>query len=140
MVKTKSFTCGAGRTGEGVDELVYVAMFPLRGHIYSSSFLSGGYQRENAVTIESHKNGELDYRQGLYGQFTALSVSVASLFEHPLIFDSEQISEWILLLAAFALVGLRIYTRLFVQRQKLRLSEYVLLFSALIGLGLIICE
>jgi len=45
-----------------------------------------------------------------------------------------------LLLAAFALVGLRIYTRLFVQRQNLRLSEYVLLFSALIGLGLIICE
>jgi len=76
----------------------------------------------------------------LYGQFTALFVSAASLFEHPLIFDSEQISEWILLLAAFALVGLRIYTRLFVQRQKLRLSEYVLLFSALIGLGLIICE
>ncbi|KEQ69838.1 hypothetical protein M436DRAFT_55048 [Aureobasidium namibiae CBS 147.97] len=50
------------------------------------------------------------------------------------------ISEWILLLAAFALVGLRVYTRLFVQRQKLRLSEYVLLFSALIGLGLIICD
>jgi hypothetical protein len=35
---------------------------------------------------------------------------------------------------------LRIYTRLLVQRQKLRLSEYVLLLSALIGLGLIICE
>lgn len=54
--------------------------------------------------------------------------------------NSKQISEWILLLAAFGLVGLRVYTRLLVQRQKLRLSEYVLLFSALIGLGLIICE
>jgi hypothetical protein len=66
--------------------------------------------------------------------------SEAWLSEHLLIFDSNQISEWILLLAAFVLVGLRMYTRLLVQRQKLRLSEYVLLFSALIGLGLIICE
>ncbi|CAD0085516.1 unnamed protein product, partial [Aureobasidium vineae] len=45
------------------------------------------------------------------------------------------ISEWILLIAAYVLVGLRMYTRLLVQRQKLRLSEYILLFSALIGLG-----
>jgi len=45
MVKTKSFPCDAGRTGEGVDKLVYVAMFPLRGHIYSLSFLPGVYQR-----------------------------------------------------------------------------------------------
>jgi hypothetical protein len=43
-------------------------------------------------------------------------------------------------MAAYFLVSLRIYTRLLVQRQKLRLSEYLLLFSALIGLGLIICE
>ncbi|KAG9525321.1 hypothetical protein KCU93_g5984, partial [Aureobasidium melanogenum] len=50
------------------------------------------------------------------------------------------ISEWILLIAAYCLVGLRMYTRLLVQRQKLRLSEYLLLFSALIGLGLIICD
>ncbi|KAI5200673.1 hypothetical protein AUEXF2481DRAFT_3040 [Aureobasidium subglaciale EXF-2481] len=50
------------------------------------------------------------------------------------------ISEWIMLIAAYVLVGLRIYTRLLVQRQKLRLSEYILLFSALIGLGLIICD
>ncbi|KAK6003542.1 hypothetical protein QM012_009313 [Aureobasidium pullulans] len=50
------------------------------------------------------------------------------------------ISEWILLIAAYVLVGLRMYTRLLVQRQKLRLSEYILLFSALIGLGLIICD
>ncbi|KAI5269385.1 hypothetical protein E4T47_07084 [Aureobasidium subglaciale] len=50
------------------------------------------------------------------------------------------ISEWILLIAAYVLVGLRVYTRLLVQRQKLRLSEYILLFSALIGLGLIICD
>ncbi|KAI4743812.1 hypothetical protein E4T50_05850 [Aureobasidium sp. EXF-12298] len=50
------------------------------------------------------------------------------------------ISEWILLIAAYFLVGLRMYTRLLVQRQKLRLSEYLLLFSALIGLGLIICD
>ncbi|KAG9694349.1 hypothetical protein KCU95_g5452, partial [Aureobasidium melanogenum] len=50
------------------------------------------------------------------------------------------ISEWILLIAAWALVGLRMYTRLIVQKQKLRLSEYILLFSALIGLGLIICD
>ncbi|KAG2161875.1 hypothetical protein D6C86_09236 [Aureobasidium pullulans] len=50
------------------------------------------------------------------------------------------ISEWILLVAAWSLVALRMYTRLLVQRQKLRLSEYILLFSALIGLGLIICD
>ncbi|KAG9603064.1 hypothetical protein KCU77_g5814, partial [Aureobasidium melanogenum] len=56
------------------------------------------------------------------------------------IYKTKEISEWILLVAAYVLVGLRMYTRLLVQRQKLRLSEYILLFSALIGLGLIICD
>lgn len=86
---------------------------------------------------KSYENGKLDYWKRLHGQSSALDVFEALLL---LMSDLSQISEWILLLAAFALVGLRVYTRLFVQRQKLRLSEYVLLFSALIGLGLIICE
>jgi hypothetical protein len=51
-----------------------------------------------------------------------------------------QISEWILLVAAYAVVGLRLYTRLVVQREKLRVSEWVLIVAAIDALGLIICE
>lgn len=87
------------------------------------------------------EDGQLDYWKRLHGSSPyILAVFEASWSGPLLIFDSKQISEWILLLAAFVLVGLRMYTRLLVQRQKLRLSEYVLLISALIGLGLIICE
>ena len=51
-----------------------------------------------------------------------------------------QISEWILLVAAYAVVGLRLYTRLAVQREKLRVSEWILIVAAIDALGLIICE
>ncbi|KAL1311456.1 hypothetical protein AAFC00_004401 [Neodothiora populina] len=50
------------------------------------------------------------------------------------------IAEWILLVAAWCFVALRVYTRLFVERQRLRLSEYILLFSAVDSLGLITCD
>jgi hypothetical protein len=52
----------------------------------------------------------------------------------------HQISEWILLVAAYAVVGLRLYTRLAVQREKLRVSEWILIVAAIDALGLIICE
>lgn len=52
----------------------------------------------------------------------------------------QKVAEWILLVFCYAFVGLRVYTRLFVERQKLRLSEYILIFSAVDALGLIICE
>ncbi|KAH7087081.1 hypothetical protein FB567DRAFT_592926 [Paraphoma chrysanthemicola] len=50
------------------------------------------------------------------------------------------ISEWILLIAAYAFVASRIYTRLFRARQKLDWSDYLLIASALDALGLIICD
>lgn len=55
-------------------------------------------------------------------------------------YRKTQISEWILLIAAYAIVGLRLYTRLFVQRAKLRVSEWILIFASIDALGLIICE
>ncbi|KAM0698125.1 hypothetical protein Q7P36_001589 [Cladosporium allicinum] len=50
------------------------------------------------------------------------------------------ISEWILLIIAYAFVGLRLYTRLIVQREKLRVSEWILIAAAIDALALIICE
>ncbi|GKT48714.1 uncharacterized protein ColSpa_08895 [Colletotrichum spaethianum] len=50
------------------------------------------------------------------------------------------ISEWILLAVSYVFVGLRVYTRLFRLREKLALSEYLLLLSAFNALGLIICD
>ncbi|WDK18457.1 archaeal flagellin N-terminal-like domain-containing protein [Colletotrichum graminicola] len=50
------------------------------------------------------------------------------------------ISEWILLTASYVFVGLRVYTRLFRLREKLVLSDYLLLLSAFNALALIICD
>ncbi|WQF85474.1 hypothetical protein CDEST_10488 [Colletotrichum destructivum] len=50
------------------------------------------------------------------------------------------ISEWILLAASYVFVGLRVYTRLFRLREKLALSDYLLILSAFNALGLIICD
>ncbi|KAJ4400018.1 hypothetical protein N0V91_008993 [Didymella pomorum] len=50
------------------------------------------------------------------------------------------ISEWILLVVAYAFVAARIYARLFRLRQKLDWSDYLLIASALDALGLIICD
>ncbi|KAG9206246.1 hypothetical protein G6514_004970 [Epicoccum nigrum] len=50
------------------------------------------------------------------------------------------ISEWILLVLAYAFVGARIYTRLIRLRQKLDWSDYLLIVSALDALALIICD
>ncbi|KAK1978704.1 archaeal flagellin N-terminal-like domain-containing protein [Colletotrichum cereale] len=51
-----------------------------------------------------------------------------------------QISEWILLTVSYVFVSLRMYTRLFRLREKLALSDYLLILSALTALGLIICD
>lgn len=51
-----------------------------------------------------------------------------------------KISEWILLALAYVFVGLRVYTRLFRLREKLRWSDWLLLLSAIDALGLIICD
>lgn len=51
-----------------------------------------------------------------------------------------QISEWILLAAAYVFVALRVYTRLFRLREKLDWSDWLLIVSALDALGLIICD
>ncbi|KAK7934562.1 hypothetical protein PG985_000057 [Apiospora marii] len=50
------------------------------------------------------------------------------------------ISEWILLAIALVFVALRIYTRLLRLRQRLDWSDYLLLASAGIAIGLIICD
>ncbi|KAK8030206.1 hypothetical protein PG993_011497 [Apiospora rasikravindrae] len=50
------------------------------------------------------------------------------------------ISEWILLTVALVFVALRIYTRLLRLRQRLDWSDYLLLASAGIAIGLIICD
>ncbi|CAG5178867.1 uncharacterized protein ALTATR162_LOCUS8915 [Alternaria atra] len=50
------------------------------------------------------------------------------------------ISEWILLIFAYLFVAARMYTRLFRLRAKLDASDYLLIASALIALGLIICD
>ncbi|KAI4607315.1 hypothetical protein J4E80_009710 [Alternaria sp. BMP 0032] len=50
------------------------------------------------------------------------------------------ISEWILLIFAYCFVAARMYTRLFRLRSKLDASDYLLLASALVALGLIICD
>ncbi|RSL46952.1 hypothetical protein CEP54_013630 [Fusarium duplospermum] len=50
------------------------------------------------------------------------------------------ISEWILLAVSYVFVGLRIYARLFRQRERLSWSEILLIMSALNALGLIICD
>ncbi|CAG9972553.1 unnamed protein product [Clonostachys byssicola] len=56
------------------------------------------------------------------------------------IYKTERISEWILLAASYVFVALRIYTRLFRLRQKLDLSDWLLVLSALDALALIICD
>ncbi|KAK7964473.1 hypothetical protein PG988_011447 [Apiospora saccharicola] len=50
------------------------------------------------------------------------------------------ISEWILLIVALFFVALRVYTRLLRLRQRLDWSDWLLLVSAGIALGLIICD
>ncbi|KAK7425119.1 hypothetical protein QQX98_000033 [Neonectria punicea] len=50
------------------------------------------------------------------------------------------ISEWILLAVSYVFVGLRIYARLFRQRERLSWSEILLIISALNALALIICD
>ncbi|KAJ4317224.1 hypothetical protein N0V84_007443 [Fusarium piperis] len=50
------------------------------------------------------------------------------------------VSEWILLAVSYVFVGLRIYARLFRQREKLSWSEILLIISAINALGLIICD
>jgi hypothetical protein len=45
-----------------------------------------------------------------------------------------------LLVFAYVFVAARIYTRLFRLREKLNASDYLLLMSALVALGLIICD
>ncbi|KAL1796546.1 hypothetical protein ACET3X_005086 [Alternaria dauci] len=50
------------------------------------------------------------------------------------------ISEWILLIFAYLFVAARMYTRLFRLHSKLDASDYLLLASALVALGLIICD
>ncbi|KAK8078760.1 hypothetical protein PG994_002567 [Apiospora phragmitis] len=50
------------------------------------------------------------------------------------------ISEWILLIVALVFVALRVYTRLLRLRQRPDWSDYLLLASAGIALGLIICD
>ncbi|GJC88488.1 hypothetical protein ColTof4_04362 [Colletotrichum tofieldiae] len=50
------------------------------------------------------------------------------------------ISEWILLAVSYVFVGLRVYTRLFRLREKLALSDYLLILSAFNALALIICD
>lgn len=83
------------------------------------------------------QDGKLDRWEGLYGKSIALTFNpVGKCYTNFQI----KISEWILLIACYVFVGLRVYTRMFVQRQKLRLSEYVLIISAVDALGLIICE
>ena len=52
----------------------------------------------------------------------------------------QQISEWVLLALTFMFVAARVYTRLFHLRQRLDLSDYLLIVSALDALGLIICD
>ncbi|KAM5354060.1 hypothetical protein ACJ41O_000710 [Fusarium nematophilum] len=50
------------------------------------------------------------------------------------------VSEWILLAVSYVFVGLRIYARLFRQRENLSWSEILLIISALNALALIICD
>ncbi|KAJ3457032.1 hypothetical protein MRS44_014173 [Fusarium solani] len=50
------------------------------------------------------------------------------------------ISEWILLAVSYVFVGLRIYARLFRQRERLSWSEILLIISAFNALALIICD
>ncbi|RMJ03375.1 hypothetical protein CDV36_015103 [Fusarium kuroshium] len=50
------------------------------------------------------------------------------------------VSEWILLAVSYVFVGLRIYARLFRQRERLSWSEILLIISALNALALIICD
>ncbi|RSL37857.1 hypothetical protein CEP53_015427, partial [Fusarium sp. AF-6] len=50
------------------------------------------------------------------------------------------VSEWILLAVSYVFVGLRIYARLFRQRERLSWSEILLIISALNDLALIICD
>ncbi|KAK7190913.1 hypothetical protein DPSP01_009123 [Paraphaeosphaeria sporulosa] len=50
------------------------------------------------------------------------------------------ISEWILLILAYAFVAARIYTRLIKLREKLNWADWLLIASAIDALGLIICD
>ncbi|KXH53964.1 archaeal flagellin N-terminal-like domain-containing protein [Colletotrichum salicis] len=50
------------------------------------------------------------------------------------------ISEWILLATSYVFVGLRLYARLFRLREKLALSDILLVLSAINALALIICD
>lgn len=80
-------------------------------------------------------DGVLHRRERLYGRYSRLGAPLDTTID-----ATCQISEWILLIAAYAFVGLRLYTRLFMQRARLRVSEWILIVAAIDALGLIICE
>lgn len=81
------------------------------------------------------QDGALHRRERLHGRYLRLGAPLDTSTN-----ITYQISEWILLIAAYAFVGLRLYTRLFVQRARLRVSEWILIVAAIDALGLIICE
>lgn len=60
--------------------------------------------------------------------------------EHRIDGKDCMISEWILLALAYTFVALRIYVRIARLRSKLNASDYLLIVSALVALGLIICD
>ncbi|KAK2034862.1 archaeal flagellin N-terminal-like domain-containing protein [Colletotrichum zoysiae] len=67
-------------------------------------------------------------------------VELNNLQRSDVIYKSARISEWILLMTSYVFVGLRVYARLFRLREKLVLSDYLLILSAVNALGLIICD
>ncbi|KAK6213324.1 archaeal flagellin N-terminal-like domain-containing protein [Colletotrichum tabaci] len=138
---------GTGKTGS--DGLAY------KKHPTSHFKLSSGrdpYEATTRVVAEEESGSEVElnnlqrsdviYKSArtlpffIVFNFTAHPVTMAYFIDG----KDCMISEWILLAASYVFVGLRVYTRLFRLREKLALSDYLLILSAFNALGLIICD
>ncbi|KAK2008215.1 archaeal flagellin N-terminal-like domain-containing protein [Colletotrichum eremochloae] len=93
------------------------------------------YEATTRVVAEEDSGSEVELNNLQRSDVIYKSARVSVTFQ-----TRENISEWILLTASYVFVGLRVYTRLFRLRQKLNLSDYLLLLSAVNALGLIICD
>ncbi|KAK1573749.1 archaeal flagellin N-terminal-like domain-containing protein [Colletotrichum navitas] len=93
------------------------------------------YEATTRVVAEEDSGSEVELNNLQRSDVIYKSARVSVTYQ-----KREDISEWILLTASYVFVGLRVYTRLFRLREKLVLSDYLLLLSAFNALGLIICD
>ncbi|KAK1995323.1 archaeal flagellin N-terminal-like domain-containing protein [Colletotrichum falcatum] len=125
---------GTGKTES--DRLGYKKNVTASSHNHFK--LSSGrdpYEATTRVVAEEDTGSEVELNNLQRSDVIYKSARVSVTYQ-----KREDLSEWILLIASYVFVGLRVYTRLFRLREKLVLSDYLLILSAFNALGLIICD